>query len=97
MASLEYRKLSPEEAQARLADVSGWSIENDKLSKSFKFKSYKDGIVFATAVAHLADRLDHHPDLEIGYATVRVSVNTHSVEGLSPYDFELARQIESIL
>lgn len=97
MEALAYRKLSPEESQARLAEAPGWSIENDKLSKSFKFKSYKDGVVFATAVAYLADRLDHHPDLQIGYAQVRVAMNTHSVEGLSPYDFELARRIEAIL
>lgn len=97
MEALAYRKLSSEEAQTRLAEAPGWSIENDKLSKSFKFKSYKDGIVFGSTVGHLADRLDHHPDLEIGYAVVRVSMNTHSVDGLSPYDFELARQIEAIV
>lgn len=97
MATLEYRKLSPEEAQSQLAEAPGWSIQDDKLSKSFKFKSYKDGIVFASAVGFLADNLDHHPDLTITYGEVRVSVNTHSVEGLSPYDFELAKRIEAIL
>jgi 4a-hydroxytetrahydrobiopterin dehydratase len=97
METLVYRKLEEEEAQARLAQAPGWSIEDGKLAKSFKFERYQEGVVFATAVAYLADRLDHHPDLEIGYGKVRVSVNTHSVEGLSPYDFELARRIEAIL
>ncbi|MGV3618607.1 MAG: 4a-hydroxytetrahydrobiopterin dehydratase [Fimbriimonas sp.] len=96
METLAYRKLDEAEAQARLAEAPGWSIEDGKLTKSFKFESYKDGVVFGTAVAYLSDRLDHHPDLEIGYGRVRVSVNTHSVEGLSPYDFELARRIEAI-
>lgn len=97
MEELAYRKLSAEEAQTALATTPGWVIEDGKLSKSFKFKLYKDGVVFATAVAYLADRLDHHPDLTILYGEVRVSVNTHSVDGLSPYDFELARRIEGIL
>lgn len=97
MEELEYRKLSSEETQSRLANLPEWGIVDGMLSRSFKFKSYKDGVVFATAVAYLADALDHHPDLTILYGEVGIRMNTHSVEGLSPYDFELARRIESIL
>ena len=97
MADLEYRKLDPAEAETERAQTPAWQIEGGKLTRTFTFERYKDGVVFATAVAHLADRLDHHPDIEIGYAKVRVSVNTHSVEGLSPYDFELAKRIDAIV
>lgn len=96
MTDLAYVKLGDEEISRRLNDLSGWSLVDGQLSKTFEFKTYKDGVVFATAVAYLADNLNHHPDLEIGYGRVAVSVNTHDVGGISPYDFELARRIETL-
>ena len=96
MAELAYRKLSEEEVASSLQGLEGWSVENGQIAKSYGFKTYKDGAVFATAVAYLADKLNHHPDITIGYAKVRIAVNTHDVGGLSPYDFELARRIEAL-
>ncbi len=93
---LAYRKLEDTEANAALAHTPGWTIEDGKLIKNFKFETYKDGVVFAAAVGHIADKLNHHPDILIGYAKVAVSVNTHDVGGLSPYDFELAKRIDSL-
>lgn len=77
-----------------LREVSGWSVVDGKLSKSFAFKTYASGVVFACAVAHVADSMDHHPDLTIGYQKVTVAVNTHDVGGISPVDFELARRVD---
>ena len=74
----------------------GWAVEGDLLAKTFDFEKYKDGVIFGTAICFVADKLDHHPDVTISYGKVKVSVNTHSVGGLSPYDFELARQIERL-
>ncbi len=93
---LEYRLLTDSEIAEGLAQLSGWSVEDRKIAKRYSFKSYKDGLVFALAVGHVADILDHHPDIEVGYAKVRVAVNTHSVGGLSPYDLELARRVEAL-
>lgn len=93
---LAYRKLDESEAQSALRALDGWSILEGKLSKSFDFKAYKDGVVFASAVGFVADKLNHHPDIHIGYGKVSVAVNTHDVGGLSPYDFELARRIDSL-
>ena len=93
---LAYRKLEESEAKAALDSVSGWSIKDEKLTKDFKFETYKDGVVFASAVGFVADKLNHHPDILVGYAKVSVSVNTHDVGGLSPYDFELAKRIDGL-
>ncbi|AIE86441.1 4a-hydroxytetrahydrobiopterin dehydratase [Fimbriimonas ginsengisoli] len=97
MADLEYRLLSADELESGLAGLPGWKVENGEIAKTFEFKNYKDGLVFAVAAGYLADRLDHHPNLLVTYGKVRISVNTHSVEGLSPYDLELARRIERIV
>lgn len=93
---LENRLLSESEIADGLKDLKGWTVEDNKVTKRFAFKSYKDGLVFALAVGHVADLMDHHPDIEVGYAKVKIAVSTHSVGGLSPYDLELARRIDPI-
>ncbi len=97
MAALEYRMLDEREVADGLALLPGWAVEGAKIEKTFPFKTYKDGLVFAVAVGHLADRLDHHPDLFVGYRKVRVASSTHTVDGLSPFDLELAKRIEGLL
>ncbi len=96
MSNLEYRKLSDSEIQTELTRYPEWALEDGKLVRRFAFKTYKDGLVFAIAVGQLADNLNHHPDLEVGYAKVKIGMNTHDVAGISPYDFELAKRIDAL-
>jgi len=96
MSELAYVKLSDSEVADRLRALDGWSLQDGQIAKTFAFKTYKDGVVFASAAGFIADKLNHHPDILIGYAKVTISVNTHDVGGLSPYDFELARRIEAL-
>ena len=56
-----------------------------------------DQLIIAVAVAHQAEGLNNHPDLGIGYKKVTVRVSTHDVGGISPYDFELARRVSSLV
>lgn len=94
---MERRKLDEAEITAALGQAEGWEVRDGKVAKTFTFKSYASGVVFACGVAHLADGMDHHPDLTIGYQRVDVAVNTHDVGGISPLDFELARRIDAIV
>ncbi|HVT10627.1 MAG TPA: 4a-hydroxytetrahydrobiopterin dehydratase [Fimbriimonadaceae bacterium] len=96
MAELAYIKLGQGEIERGLGELEGWGYDGDKISKTYAFKTYKDGVVFAAAVGHVADKLNHHPDILVGYAKATVSVNTHDVGGISPYDFELARRIDAL-
>ena len=93
---LEYRLLSEPEVSDLLNERSGWSVADGKLTRVFEFKTYKDGVVFCSAVGYIADKLNHHPDIQLTYGKVEISVNTHDVGGLSPYDFELARRIDAL-
>ncbi len=93
---MERRKLNETEIADRLTANPGWTVEDGKVTKRFEFKSYASGVVFAAAVANEADRMDHHPDLTIGYQKVTVAVNTHDVQGISALDFELARRADSL-
>lgn len=94
---LAYRKLTDHELRAGLSELLGWAVEDGQIAKTFKFDAYQKGLVFATAVGFVADTLNHHPDLVVTYGKVRVSVNTHDVGGLSPYDLELAQRVEAML
>ncbi len=93
---LQYRKLNDEEIRASLGSLSGWAPEQGVITKTYSFDAYKDGLVFAVAAGYVADKLNHHPDMLVGYGKVKVSVSTHDVSGISPYDIELARRIDAL-
>lgn len=94
---LSYTRLTPEQISEQLTTVPGWSVEAGALTRAYTFGSYAAGVVFGNAVAHVADTLNHHPDLHIGYQRVTVSMITHDAGGgLTSYDFELARRINAL-
>jgi 4a-hydroxytetrahydrobiopterin dehydratase len=88
--------LSPDALQEALSDLPGWSEVDGEIVKTYKFRSYKDGLAFATVAGYLADAVDHHPDLLVGYQKVRVSLSTHSASGITQKDIDLASQLESL-
>ncbi|MBS1723065.1 MAG: 4a-hydroxytetrahydrobiopterin dehydratase [Armatimonadetes bacterium] len=96
MSGLEYRQITDAELASALAGLPGWVVSDGALTKLFEFSSYKDGIVFGAAVGWEADKLNHHPDIHVGYGKVRVSTSTHDTGGLTPYDLELARRVEKL-
>lgn len=89
-------RLSSEEIQEGLKTLEQWNLVGDEIARTFTFATYKDGLVFASVVGHLADRADHHPTIVIGYQKVTVSLNTHDVSGISVKDFDLAQQINDL-
>lgn len=93
---LRYTKLTDAELTAAVADRRDWSVSDGMLTRLFEFKTYKEGLVFAGAVGWVADKLNHHPDILIGYGKVTVSTVTHDAGGLTSYDFELARRIDAL-
>lgn len=96
LLGMDRKKLTSEEIEAQLAKLVGWSVRGDKIAKHFTFDSYASGCVFANAVGCVADAIDHHPDILIGYRKVDVSVNSHDVGGISAWDFELAARIDAL-
>jgi len=82
---------------ACLKELPGWSVSGDVLSRRFDFGNYYETIAFVNLVAWVANRQDHHPDLEVGYNRCKVSYSTHSVGGLSRNDFICAAHIDTAL
>lgn len=97
MSALTYDKLTPDQIETALTTAPGWAVVEGALTRSYAFPTYAAGVLFATAVAHAADTLNHHPDLHIGYQKVTVSMVTHDAGGgLTAFDFELARRINAL-
>ncbi len=90
-------RLGEREAQERLAALKGWAIEDNALAKTFATKDYHRTMAFVNAVAWIAHRADHHPDLAVSYNRCRIAWSTHDAGGLTDYDFACAAQCDALL
>jgi len=90
-------RLSDLEIQRALGSLPGWSRRGDVLTKSFTFKRFADGIDFVQRVARAADRMDHHPDIDIRYTKVTLTLSTHDAGGITTNDLTLASEIEKVV
>jgi 4a-hydroxytetrahydrobiopterin dehydratase len=84
-------KLSAEQIAIALAELDGWTVAGNKLHRTFKFPDFTAAFSFMTAVAAVAERMDHHPDWCNSYDTVRVELATHDAGGVTSNDLELAK------
>lgn len=87
--------LSREEVSSQLREMEGWSGDTSAISKSYEFDAFMDGVAFVNRVAEIAEGLDHHPDIDIRWTKVKVTLSTHSEGGVTGKDIELARAIEA--
>lgn len=89
--------LDGEEVQQRLDEIGDWDHEGDEIFKTFEFDDFAASITFVNEVAKLADRYDHHPDIDIRWNKVKLTLSTHSEGGLTARDFDLANEIEQTI
>ncbi|MSQ51135.1 MAG: 4a-hydroxytetrahydrobiopterin dehydratase [Betaproteobacteria bacterium] len=89
--------ISDAEVSATLRQFDGWARDKGAITKTFSFPDYHRTLAFVNAVAWIAHREDHHPELQIHYDRCRVSFNTHSIGGISENDFICAARIEELL
>ena len=89
-------KLTDAAIRTALQTLPGWSVENGAIVKSYKFGKFADGIAFVQRVAVAADAMDHHPDIDIRYTTIRVALSTHDADGVTAMDTKLAVEIEKL-
>ena len=87
-------KLSDLEIRRALASLPGWARKGDALNKTYSFARFSDGIRFVQQVAEVADRMNHHPDIDIRYTRIAFSLSTHDAGGITQRDLELASAIE---
>ncbi|GGZ67474.1 4a-hydroxytetrahydrobiopterin dehydratase [Streptomyces echinoruber] len=89
--------LSQQEIEDRLADLPGWSLEEGRLTRTYRLASHFAATAMVVHVAQVQEELNHHSDLTLGYHTVSLAVHTHSAGGaVTAKDVELARRVEDL-
>lgn len=75
-----------------------WTEENDKLTRNFQFKDFKEAFAFMAKVALVAEKMDHHPNWSNVYNNVEINLNTHDAGGkVTDKDRKLAAEIDKLL
>lgn len=88
--------LTDSEIEARLAERSGWERSGDAIVKVFERGDFVGSVKFIDSLLEPAEAMNHHPDLEISWDKVKVTLSSHSQGGLTAADFELATKIDSL-
>jgi 4a-hydroxytetrahydrobiopterin dehydratase len=88
--------LGDSEVEAKLAELPGWRRAGAAIAKEFDRGDFVGSVGFASALVEPAEAMNHHPDLEISWDTVTVTISTHSEGGLTAADFELAAKIDAL-
>ena len=89
-------KLTDAEIQKQLTNLKGWKLENGKLHRAFECKDFVAAFGNMTRVALVAESMNHHPEWFNVWNKVVIDLNTHSVKGISDYDFTLVEKIDEI-
>lgn len=91
------QKLAHEEIQKLLTDLPNWELKDEALCWQHEFQDFNEAFAFMTRVALQAEKMNHHPDWENVYKSLKIKLSTHDAGGITAKDFELARFIETCL
>lgn len=89
-------RLEDSEIEARLSEHPGWERDGGAIRKSFQRGDFVGSVNFVNSLVEPAEEMNHHPDLQVSWDTVTVSLSTHSEGGVTAADFELASKIDSL-
>lgn len=89
--------LNPEAIQTLLMEIPEWKLEGDMISRTVEFPSFLEAVDAVNNIAREAEAMNHHPDIDIRWRTVRLALSTHSAGGLTTLDFQLAKKLDQLL
>jgi 4a-hydroxytetrahydrobiopterin dehydratase len=88
-------KLKRNEILEKLKKFPTWSFKKI-LFREFHFNTYLNGIKALNQISEVAENLNHHPDLFLGYKKLKVEISTHDVNGISDLDFKFLEEVEKL-
>jgi 4a-hydroxytetrahydrobiopterin dehydratase len=97
MRRLDMSKLSEEAIAEQMEQVNNWTRQGDAISKTFTFSTFPEAISFVSDVASQAEAAEHHPDIDIRYNKVTLTLSTHDAGGLTKKDFNMATALDKIV
>jgi 4a-hydroxytetrahydrobiopterin dehydratase len=90
-------RLSPDELAAALHGLPLWSGNTEGLRRTVELPSFRDAVAAIVAIADVAEEMDHHPDVDLRWRTLHLSLVSHSAGGVTEMDLQLARRIDALL
>jgi 4a-hydroxytetrahydrobiopterin dehydratase len=90
------KKLNAVQIKSALAKIPGWKKKAAVIAREFQFKDFPAAIKFLNATAKIAEKAQHHPDIDIRWNKVTLTLTTYDAGGLTEKDFALARQFDQI-
>ncbi len=90
-------RLSPDEIAAALHGLPAWSGGPDGIRRTVELPSFRDAVAAIVAIADVAEEMDHHPDVDLRWRTLHLTLVTHSAGGVTELDLEAARRIDALL
>ena len=88
--------LQDQEIQQRFKQLKGWKLEGKEIKKTVEKDDFVRAMGFVNSVALLAEKANHHPDIDIRWNKVGLALSTHSAGGLTANDFDLAEKIDQL-
>ncbi|MCX6120124.1 MAG: 4a-hydroxytetrahydrobiopterin dehydratase [Ignavibacteriales bacterium] len=89
--------LTKKEIRLALSELGGWALQGKEIRRKFEFADFACAIGFVISVAIVAERANHHPDIDIRWNKITFSLSTHSEGGITGKDISLAKKIDSLL
>lgn len=89
--------LSEPEIQQVLTQFPEWRVEKREFVRDFSFMDFREAMSFVNSVAALAERAGHHPDIDIRYNKVKLTLSSHDAGGITRMDVKLAGEIGDLL
>lgn len=88
--------LTSNQIKKELSVTKGWKLSGSEIAKAFELKDFVHAMGFVQSIALLAEKANHHPDIDIRWNKVTLTLSTHSAGGLTEKDFVLARAIDAL-
>lgn len=89
--------LTTKQINLRLKAVPSWSKRAQAILRTFKFEGFLQSIDFVNRIGRKAQKVNHHPDIDIRFDKVTLKLTTHDERGITEKDFSLARQCDEVL
>lgn len=89
-------KLNAAQISAHLPEIPEWELSGDTLVRETAFPDFAAAMRFVNQVAKVAEAADHHPDIDIRYTRVRLSLTSHDSGGITQRDLKLAAKISAL-
>lgn len=92
----EITKFNDTEIQNHLKEINNWQFKDDFIFKEFKFKNFSNTLDFVNEIGALSEAQNHHPNIEFTWGYLKISIQTHTINGVCENDFILAARIDQL-